>query len=293
MPAELSRPARMPIRLKLLINFGLLFALVLGALTVTWVTLNYLQAQAQSIIEQYEPQVDRVARVELLMIRISLEARHAMLAADDPAELQSTFQRIGQFRQEKLRLLDEIDRNLTTLHGREILARIRASDQDFWRLAEQTVGLIQNGDVTGAFSLLKTEMVGARNRQLEHIEAQKNWQRQLMNQALSEASQTAFKVKVALAIMVTFVLILNGLVIMRLMRMMRGAFDRAQSVTSRIAGGQLDTHVYVREGDEFGHLFSSIMDMKERLNTVVSRAATSLDGTNRAPQCGGGSRQSG
>ena len=292
MPAETSRRARMPIRTKLLINFGLLFALVLSAMAITWITLNYLQSQAQRIIDNYEPQVSRVAQVEVLMIRISLEARHAMLAADDPAELQATFQRIGQFRQEKLNLLSEIDQNLTTPQGREILEKIRSSDEDFWRLAQQTVGLIQNGDVAGAFALLKTDLVAARNRQLEHIEAQKAWQRQLMNRALSEASQTAFKVKVALAIMVMLVLILISLAIMRLMRMMSGAFNRAQNVTSRIAGGQLDTHVYVREGDEFGSLFSSIVDMQERLNTVVRRvadasthiveAATSLDGTNRA-----------
>lgn len=292
MSVDRPRRARMPIRLKLLLNFGLLFALVLSAMAITWVTLNYLQSQAQRIIDSYEPQVSRVSQVEVLMIRISLEARHAMLAADDPAELQATLQRIGQFREQKLNLLNEIDRNLSTTEGKDILAQIRRSDEEFWRLAQQTVGLIQNGNVTGAFSLLKTELIAARNRQLEHIEAQKNWQRQLMNRALSEASQTAFKVKVALAIMVTVVLILISLAIIRLMRMMSGAFDRAQSVTSRIAGGQLDTHVYVREGDEFGSLFTSIVDMQERLNSVVGRvanasthivdAAGTLDNTNRA-----------
>jgi methyl-accepting chemotaxis protein len=282
----------MPIRLKLLINFGLLFALALGTVTTTWFTLNHLQSQAQRIIDIYEPQVSRVSQVEMLMIRISLEARHAMLAADDPAELQATFQRIGQFREQKLNLLNEIDHNLSTPEGQEILASIRASDEVFWRLAGQTVGLIQSGNVPEAFALLKSDLVAARNRQLEHIEAQKNWQRQLMNQALSEAGQTAFKVKVALATVVALVLILIGFASLRLMRMMRGAFDRAQSVTQWIAGGQLDTHVYVREGDEFGSLFTSIVNMQERLSTVVGRvadasthiveAASTLDGTNRA-----------
>lgn len=300
MSVQTSRPSRVPIRTQLIIDFGLLFALVAGILAVTWLTLNHLEAQGRRIIDNFEPQVSRVSQVEVLMIRISLEARHAMLAADDPVELQATLQRIGQLRQKKLELLNEIDRNLTTVQSREIFGNIRTSDEVFWRLAQQTVGLIQNGDVTGAFRLLKSDLVGARNRQLEHIEALKNRQRQLMNQSLSEAAQTAFRVKVALGVVVTVVLITIGVAIVRLMRMMRAAFERALHVTTRIAGGQIDGGAQRREGDEFGNLFGSIVEMQARLHRVVGRvdeasgnivqAAESLDSTNQELKNAAGSQ---
>jgi len=274
-----------------MLNFGLLFALVLGAMAVTWLTLNQIQTQAERIIERYEPQVSRVSQVELLMIRISLEARHAMLSADNPADLEATLQRIGDFRRQKLELLAEIDADITTREGKEILSKIRQSDELFWKLAEDTVGLILAGNVAGAFNLLKSDLVDARNVQLQHIDEQKVWQRQLMSQALETASRTAVRVKMGLAIVVTAVLIAISFAIFSLMKMMEGAFARAQSVTTRIAGGELDTNVYVRKGDEFGELFSSIVEMKDRLNNVVNRvreasthiveAASSLDQTNQ------------
>ena len=291
MNTESTRSARLPIRTKLMLNFGLLFALVLGAMAVTWLTLNQIQTQAERIIERYEPQVSRVSQVELLMIRISLEARHAMLSADNPADLEATLQRIGDFRRQKLELLAEIDADITTREGKEILSKIRQSDELFWKLAEDTVGLILAGNVAGAFNLLKSDLVDARNVQLQHIDEQKVWQRQLMSQALETASRTAVRVKMGLAIVVTAVLIAISFAIFSLMKMMEGAFARAQSVTTRIAGGELDTNVYVRKGDEFGELFSSIVEMKDRLNNVVNRvreasthiveAASSLDQTNQ------------
>ena len=291
MNTESTRSARLPIRTKLMLNFGLLFALVMGAMGVTWLTLNQIQTQAERIIERYEPQVSRVSQVELLMIRISLEARHAMLSADNPADLEATLQRIGDFRKQKLELLAEIDADITTREGKEILSKIRQSDELFWKLAEDTVGLILAGNVAGAFNLLKSDLVDARNVQLQHIDEQKVWQRQLMSQALETASRTAVRVKMGLAIVVTAVLIAISFAIFSLMKMMEGAFARAQSVTTRIAGGELDTNVYVRKGDEFGELFSSIVEMKDRLNNVVNRvreasthiveAASSLDQTNQ------------
>jgi methyl-accepting chemotaxis protein len=291
MNTESTRSARLPIRTKLMLNFGLLFALVMGAMGVTWLTLNQIQTQAERIIERYEPQVSRVSQVELLMIRISLEARHAMLSADNPADLEATLQRIGDFRRQKLELLAEIDADITTREGKEILSKIRQSDELFWKLAEDTVGLILAGNVAGAFNLLKSDLVDARNVQLQHIDEQKVWQRQLMSQALETASRTAVRVKMGLAIVVTAVLIAISFAIFSLMKMMEGAFARAQSVTTRIAGGELDTNVYVRKGDEFGELFSSIVEMKDRLNNVVNRvreasthiveAASSLDQTNQ------------
>jgi methyl-accepting chemotaxis protein len=52
--------------------------------------------------------------------------------------------------------------------------------------------------------------------------------------------------------------------------MLRGAFRRAIGVTQDIAGGNLADAVYVRKGDEFGRLFTAIVEMQNRLNGVVS-----------------------
>ena len=74
--------SRLSIRFRLLLGFWLLGSLLLGVVAVSWWTLNHVQSNAEQIIDMYEPQVDRMTRVELLMVKISLEARHAILSAN-------------------------------------------------------------------------------------------------------------------------------------------------------------------------------------------------------------------
>ena len=97
--------ARLSIRFRLLMGFWILGTFLLGVLAVSWWTLNHVQSNAQLIIDMYEPQVDRMTRVELLMVKISLEARHAILSADDPAELKAAVQRIAHDRHRLVNLV--------------------------------------------------------------------------------------------------------------------------------------------------------------------------------------------
>ena len=208
--------SRLSLRFRLLMGFGLMGSLLMGVVAVGWFTLNQVQSHAQQIIDMYEPQVDRMTRVELLMVKISLEARQTILAANDPPELRAALERIFKDRQQLVELIDETEANLSTEIGRDIMNNIRTADDEFWRLSQQVTGHAQNGNVAAAYALLTTDLVPARNRQLEHIAAQKEWQRQLMNDTLAEANNTIAKVKMLLAVVVTTVLIIISLLLVRL-----------------------------------------------------------------------------
>lgn len=208
--------SRLSIRFRLLMGFGMLGSLLLGTVAVSWWTLNLVQANAQQIIDMYEPQVDRMTRVELLMVKISLEARHAILSANDPPELEDALTRIAQDRRELVALIDETEANLSTDIGRDIMNNIRKADAVFWRLSQEVTGHARRGNVAAAYALLTTDLVPARNQQLEHIGEQKEWQRQLMNEALADASQTIANVKMVLVGVVTGVLAVVSLLLIRL-----------------------------------------------------------------------------
>lgn len=208
--------SRLSLRFRLLMGFGLMGTLLMGVVAVGWFTLNQVQSHAQQIIDMYEPQVDRMTRVELLMVKISLEARQTILAANDPPELRAALDRILKDRQQLVELIDETEANLSTEIGRDIMNNIRKADDEFWRLSQQVTGHALNGNVAAAYALLTTDLVPARNRQLEHIGAQKEWQRQLMNDTLAEANNTIAKVKMLLAVVVTTVLVIISLLLIRL-----------------------------------------------------------------------------
>jgi methyl-accepting chemotaxis protein len=94
--------------------------------------------------------------------------------------------------------------------------RIREADAVFWSLSQQVAGHAKTGNVAAAYALLTTDLVPARNRQLEHIGEQKEWQRQLMNQALADASRTIDQVKLWLMVVVAGMLVFVSFLLLRL-----------------------------------------------------------------------------
>lgn len=260
---------KLTIQQKLILNFGAILLAMFTSLMVSIFVLNHIEETSNRIIEKYEPQLSRISEVEVLMIRISLEARHAMLAFDDPNELEKTFLHIGELRNRKISLLNDFEKQITTSEGKKIFQKIIESDKEFWLIAQKTVGFIQEKSIDKAFHLLKTELITARNNQLEHILEQKKWQRKLMEQAIIESKEIALKIKLGLIIFSLLVFSICGWFIYNLLKMMKGAFLRAQTVASNIASGTLGEEIYIKHGDEFGELFTSIVSMEEKLKNLI------------------------
>ena len=273
--------SRLSIRFRLLLGFGLLGSLLMGVLTVSWWTLNHVQSSAQQIIDMYEPQVDRMTRVELLMVKISLEARHAILSANDPAELKAALDRIAKDRSQLVNLVNETEANLSTSFGRDIMKKIREADAVFWRLSQQVTVHAQNGQVAAAYALLTTDLVPARNRQLSHINEQKEWQRQLMNQALSDASSTITQVKMILAIVVSVTLLVISLMLVRLINsMIRPLTSLLNTIIEVEHSGDYSQRVAVVGEDEVGRTaaaFDRMMQIVESRTNELARNREHLE----------------
>ena len=273
--------SRLSIRFRLLLGFGLLGTLLLGVITVSWLTLNHVQSNAHQIIDMYEPQVDRMTRVELLMVKISLEARHAILSANDPAELDAAMQRIGNDRRSLVDLIDETEANLSTDIGRDIMNNIRKADEVFWRLSQQVAGHAKTGNVEAAYALLTTDLVPARNRQLEHIGKQKEWQRQLMNQALADASNTIARVKMVLAVVVTSIFVLISFLLVRLVNsMIRPLTSLLNTIVEVEHSGDYTQRVSVVGEDEVGRTaaaFDRMMVLVESRTNELARNREQLE----------------
>jgi methyl-accepting chemotaxis protein len=261
-------PARIPIGRKLALIQGLLLTVIVIVATVAFATLDRVAGTAERVAERYAPQLDRISDVQMLMFRISLEARHAMLVEAGP-DRDATFQRIGQFRQEMLDKLKTFEAGITTDQGKANLQKIREADAVFWRLGGEVVGKIQAGDVPAAFAQLNAELVPARDAMVKHIAAARTWQGQLVLSSVEQAQQQANQIKLIVPAVALIGSALAAWLSWSLAQMMRGAFRRANQVTQRIAAGNLSDDVYVRKGDEFGYLFESIVDMQGRLLGVV------------------------
>ena len=221
---------RIPIGRKLLGIQALLFGVILAIGAFTFVVLERVVEATDRVGTRYAPQSDRMAAMQVLMFRISLEARHAMLVTTPEAKAQ-TFERIGQFRRELLAQVDAFERDITTDRGRAFIAEWRKRDAVFWRLGGEVLAKVQAGDNAAAFAQLEGELVGARNAVLEIIDAQRAFQSELMLSAVSEAEADARRAEVVVPVLALLGLAVAAWMSWRLASMMRGAFRRAQLVT--------------------------------------------------------------
>lgn len=273
--------SRLSIRFRLFLGYSLLGGLLLGVVSVSWLTLNHVQSNAKLIIDMYEPQVDRMTRVELLMVKISLEARHAILSAKHPDELAAAIDRIGNDRRQLLALINETAANLSTDKGRDILARIRQADAVFWGLSQQVVGHAQSGNVAAAYALLTTDLVPARNRQLEHIAEQKEWQRQLMNETLADASRTIDQVKLLLFMVVSGILAIVSFLLLKLIHSItRPLTSLLNTIVDVEHSGDYTKRVSVQGEDEVGRTaaaFDRMMELVEARTNELARNREHLE----------------
>ncbi len=271
------------IKFRIMLGFVTLGFLLLVIVLASWFTLNHVQSLAKQIIEKYEPQVDRMTKVELLMIRISLESRHAILSANEPTQLKATLDRIHDNRRELVELIHETEKNLSTLKGREILERIKEGDALFWQIALKIVDNAQNGNVQKAYELLTSEVVPARNKQLANIEEQKMWQRELMSQALNEASEVVALVKSLLLFMLLGVSTLVSFFLLRLVNSITQPLDHLlATIVSIERSKDYGQRVQVVSFDEVAHTalaFNRMMDIVENHSNQLAMHQEILEQT--------------
>ena len=253
---------------KLIISFALLLLSLIGVTALSWRTLDSVEDSARRVATHYAPQLNRISDAQVLMFRLSLEARHAMLVKT-PQELEETLQRVGALRKQMLDHLSAFERDITTDEGRERFRKIRDADTVFWRLAGEVVTKIQAGDVDGAFAQLKGDLVPARDAMVKAITEQRGWQEQLITRSVEAASESAMFTKKVVLALALFTFALAVWIAWSLTSMIRGAFMRARTITERIAAGELGSEIYVKPGDEFGYLFASLANMQASLVQVL------------------------
>jgi methyl-accepting chemotaxis protein len=274
---------RLPVGMKLIASFGFMLVALVAVSVTSWWTLDRIEGSAQRVAERYVPQVTRISDVQSMMLRLSLEARHLMLVKTQ-AERDATLARIGKTRESMLALLKEFEENISTERGRELVKVIRERDILFWKLAGEVVGKVQAGQVDAAFAHLERALVPARDAMVAAIADQRRFQTELMLKAVEESNRAADRANTAIIVGVTATILIALWASLSITRMLRGAFGRAITVTQRIASGNLADEVYVRKGDEFGHLFGAIVDMQSRLHGVVSNVRSVADQIGRTAQ---------
>jgi methyl-accepting chemotaxis protein len=248
-------------------------------LGIAWVWLNKGHAVMSSSQHGLAAQIERVEAVRLTVVRISLEARHAMLVAT-PAERDATIKIIGELQRRLGAELADIEKNLSSEEGARRFARVKENVGDFERAVGEVAPHLVSGDSRTAFRLLVEKGVPARNRMLEAVEHQLKWQRELQDTKMTEARALSDQAKLLLAVLVgalSVVAAVGGLLLVRRLKtLLGGEPEVAAAVAQQVAAGNLAVEVPVRADDQTS-ILAQMRTMRDALREVIGQVRSGVE----------------
>jgi methyl-accepting chemotaxis protein len=271
-------------------KFGaLLGAMCLGlviSLGVAWDRLSKTQEVLVASKERFLQQSDRIGKVELSVIKTSLEARHTMLAETE-AERKETLARIGELRNQTEKYLAEFERNISTEGGRALFRDVTAAAAGFGVAVNELAPLLVAGQQREAFSMLKAKAIPARNALLVAVEKQTRFQEELLRKNVDEAMEAAAGAKVLLASMTGLLLVMaaiGGTVIVRgLLNALGGEPSDVGNAAARIRDGDLATPIRLKFNDSTSAL-AAFEQMRQTLARILSGVRDGVDSVGTGSQ---------
>jgi methyl-accepting chemotaxis protein len=261
-----------PVNLSIAARLGLLLAVLalLGAVLSAWALreIDHTRLESRRAADVLTPQLLRMAEMELTLTRISLQARHAILART-PAELQATQADIGQLAQRLDDLADTFESSLSTERGRALFNEVKARKTRFWEEAGQVIGHVEAGRRDQAFAHLVEKVIPARDAWLQAIATQREFQQQQLVAGMNSVFGRVAAAEVALYALLALLVIGGAACSFLGGWMIRSRAASAAGVARAIADGDLTVTVQSGGRDEFAPLFMELDRMHRCLVEVV------------------------
>jgi len=266
-------------------RLGLLtvFTSMIGVLAAGYALLQLRQLETETnfTIQVLQPQLSRISQAELTLTRISLQARHAILARD-AGERDATFAEIGRLGKQLESLMAEFDRNTTSAKGGELFAIVKFGKTEFWSEAGAVVKLVQDDKKPEAFARLVDKVVPARDRWLKAMADQREWQETGLARAKSTAIDTA---RLAQSVLVSLLCMILGtglaqFLLTRHLLTRRARLAAAQA--DQVAAGDLTAVPMDEQRDEFTPVFDALGGMRGSLSKLVAQVRSGVDSVTSA-----------
>ena len=262
-------PAKLGIAKRLYCVLAILVASLTGLASFSWSDLSRVSDLAAATEDLRVPQLQRIAAIELNVIRASLQIRHAMLVKS-PEDLQATLADIGQRRQLIEKSASDYRAGLTDTADLNDFKEFEKLAAEFWPIADANVALAKRADMDAAFNQLVRETIPARNRLLVWLDRAKKRQGDELKTELAAIRTNADQTRLQLAALVAAVATGMTLFFLHIVRLVRRRIAAAQAVANRVSRGDLTVAIADPHRDEFTPLVDALADMQRSLVRIVS-----------------------
>ncbi|MBJ2164983.1 MCP four helix bundle domain-containing protein [Acidovorax sp. IB03] len=266
----------------LLIN-GVMFVLLAAVAVAIWFMMSRISDDADSVRTVNVPQLQRISEMELNVTRVSLQLRHAILARN-AQELEATLADIADKRKTIAGAMEGLGQGMFDDEGRQAFVPLQGLVNEFWKVGEENLRLIQDGKKDEAFAFLVDRAIPARNKILAVLDGEKKRQSQRLSLTINEVkSLAAADRNIAVAVMVLVVACLSGLgwYLRAVVRDLGADPPDLKRVALAVANGDLGVDVLTREGDKVS-IMAGLRNMRERLAEVVGTVRQSAESVSTA-----------
>ncbi len=247
-----------------------------GAAAYTWGHLDSIARANDDAATRLVPQLARTGAIELNITRVSLQARHAMLART-PEELRSTMEDIGA----KRKLIDEavagFKQNVKSDKGKALIAAAQDKLAAFWKAGETNLGMTAAGKKDEAFAHLVETLIPARQALLVTVDELRAYQEALLASLVKTSEQEARSTKLMQAGLTVFVAGLLMLTAWRMSAYVRRRTASTSAAAARIATGDLGSANEIAGNDEFRPTLERMSEMQASLQRLVGQVQSSTE----------------
>ena len=268
---------------RLLVINGVMFVLLAAVAVAIWFMMSRISDDADSVRTVNVPQLQRISEMELNVTRVSLQLRHAILARN-AQELEATLADIADKRKTIAGAMEGLGQGMFDDEGRQAFVPLQGLVNEFWKVGEENLRLIQDGKKDEAFAFLVDRTIPARNKILTVLDSEKKRQSQRLSLTINEVkSLAAADRNIAVAVMVLVVACLSGLglYLRAVVRDLGADPPDLKRVALAVANGDLGVEVLTREGDKVS-IMAGLRNMRERLAEVVGTVRQSAESVSAA-----------
>ena len=270
---------------RLLVINGVMFVLLAAVAVAIWFMMSRISDDADSVRTANVPQLQRISEMELNVTRVSLQLRHAILARN-PQELEATLADIADKRKTIAGAMEGLGQGMFDDEGRQAFVPLQGLVNEFWKVGEENLRLIQDGKKDEAFAFLVDRAIPARNKILAVLDGEKKRQSQRLSLTINEVKSLAAadrNIAVAVMVMVLVVACLSGLgwYLRAVVRDLGADPPDLKRVALAVANGDLGVDVLTREGDKVS-IMAGLRNMRERLAEVVGTVRQSAESVSAA-----------
>ena len=260
-----------------------MFVLLAAVAVAIWFMMSRISDDADSVRTVNVPQLQRISEMELNVTRVSLQLRHAILARN-AQELEATLADIADKRKTIAGAMEGLGQGMFDDEGRQAFVPLQGLVNEFWKVGEENLRLIQDGKKDEAFAFLVDRTIPARNKILTVLDSEKKRQSQRLSLTINEVkSLAAADRNIAVAVMVLVVACLSGLglYLRAVVRDLGADPPDLKRVALAVANGDLGVEVLTREGDK-ASIMAGLRNMRERLAEVVGTVRQSAESVSAA-----------